>query len=242
MEHEGLVNILSAGREIPNFKIVVSVPHGGTKESTFSVRTNGVLYGDDHTDVLAELFHQALLTTATEQSYIIQEEYTKNQRSVSVITTVSQLQRKFCDLNRPKASGKAFECVEGENFYDFYHSQIARAVQSSPETKVVLIDLHGQSNVKNAVLYRTSFDQLVFNENFEIAINRYLTKRRIKMINLDENAIGKRFHGFTVQTYGKANIFAIQVETGLSFRKSTDSMRAFAHVLANAIIRNLHKL
>ena len=229
---EKLLTVLSSPHQKDSKALlVIATPHGGREIlPALPERTQGVRDGDTDTDILANLLHHALLSHISDLK-------------IEISTIIAHLQRKYCDLNSPRGS-TAFESTAVSAFYDTYHRTIHTHLGDpccAGFPLRILIDFHGQSNVKTAILYRTKHGASSLHKHFEAElVQRLQFKEKIDMIHLDADPkLGRRFHGHTVDTYGSATVFAIQIEVGRTFRSSAAQMSRIADQLSDAILGSL---
>ena len=225
--HGGVTGQRSAGGAV----VVVATPHGGRGlEATLSSRTTGYLEGDEDTDILAATLHRELVVKS--------ETAEAADANVEVLTIVAKLARRYCDLNRPRGPA-AFQSHLLEAYYDHYHGSIRSALETRPAAARmrILVDLHGQSSRKSAVLYRTRCHH---SSPLHLLLERELVARLtaagISLLSLDADlSVGRHFHGHTVDTHCGPHVFAVQLEVGKHFRHSPEAIRSFAASLSSAL-------
>eukprot|EP01130_Rhizamoeba_saxonica_P008333 TRINITY_DN3369_c0_g1_i1.p1 TRINITY_DN3369_c0_g1~~TRINITY_DN3369_c0_g1_i1.p1 ORF type:complete len:167 (+),score=24.57 TRINITY_DN3369_c0_g1_i1:232-732(+) len=155
-----------------------------------------------------------------------------------------------------------------KQYYEQYHSQIEQYVQAFSShyknTTPLLIDLHGQSCLKDAVLRGTSYgrtfqklisefgedvligDQSLFGELFNNGIDVYpkpgvpLNQEPEEMKGYSGGYTVRRYSGFSDQEVQLCQPFeeylsSIQVEVGFNFRDNDEGMDNFSSCFASAL-------
>ncbi|MBS1703429.1 MAG: N-formylglutamate amidohydrolase [Armatimonadetes bacterium] len=212
--------------------IILASPHGGTTEIPGGVRTgNGakqfVVVTDTRTDDLARATAEEVERLFGKKPWVV----------------IAQFSRKFVDVNRPIESGA--ESDPAREQYKAYHEAVKKAVEAV-RTKFghgLLIDIHGQGAEKDTVFRGTqnlktvaglSDDSLFGPSSFLGLLDASGIKIFPTMKNAHDPENPKFDGGYTVQTYGKDGIAAIQLEFGASYR-TTKAIPYTAKKLAEAL-------
>jgi len=236
-----------------NVNIILTSPHGGLQKlDSVKVRTapGACNIQDSNTNsILISVFnHLDKLSGGTVKPYYV----------------MGLCHRKYCDLNRNPNS--AFEEPDAKPYYDKYHGTIKTYINEMKNTfpnrrHLLLIDIHGQSSIVDCVMRGTQNGNTVkrLTERFgEAAVigdkslfGQLNSKKGIKIY--PDNTGSNRWlehkdynGGWTVCYYSgyrkwpddKFDLFidAIQVEIGIDFRKSPDTMEVFSQHLAESIL------
>lgn len=208
--------------------ILLTAPHGGTLSYPFSPRscTDGQTCSSDvNTRLLAPRASDDFFALTGKRPYVV----------------IAQGDRKFIDLNRDNSGGTpndAYEDPLAEPYYNFYHDTIQGFINDirAEFGRGLLLDIHGQSTVPDAILRGTkngltttevlgkvgpaslngpnsifgSLDELGYSVDPNVA-TPFLSQVENPSFN----------GGFTVQNYGShqsTGIDAIQIEFGIDFR------------------------
>lgn len=226
-----------------NFPIIISVPHGGYDSiEGVAVRKSGCLEPDFFTQELAGEVIRSFSETKF-RPYMV----------------VGKVERKFCDLNRPATT--AFEDEKAAPYHSAYHSTITDFIGKVKKLSAekhngmcLLVDLHGQSTIRDKNLRGTrntstvthmvkkyGNDSLVGEHSFLGHLNN--NGFAVFPTTAEEKEHPEFNGGFTVANYGSKDfvdkvvwIDAIQIETGIEFRKDEESRAKLAKGLRDAIL------
>lgn len=217
--------------EAGQLPIVLSVPHGGDATVPgVPVRTSGTSVRDDHVLDLAAAVQRALIARTGRQAYLV----------------AAQVSRQYVDFNRE--AGLAFQDPALQPVYTAYHHALARAVaQVRGRPGALLLDIHGQSAVKAALLRGTKDGLTARVAALYGTPGALLTRLEGNGVQVQPaSAAGKEHPGFNggyiVRAFGIQNpdgIDSIQLEFGADYRANATALAATASALADAIVTHL---
>lgn len=219
--------------------IILAAPHGGSVRVPGSEeRTKGVKARDMRTADVALLLSQRLTERLGARPYYI----------------IAQFSRKDVDANRDFESGEAYENDAAKVQYDAYHAALKRSVEECRARfgVAILIDLHGQTRVPEAIVRGTrngkTVSSLMRRLGRDALIGPDSIMGRIKAAGYEvlpgleaqerETDIGHEDFldgGYTVARYGSHNsdgVDAIQLELGS--QRSEDLLK-LCRVLGEAV-------
>tara|TARA_R110002072_G_scaffold146075_1_gene292790 strand:- start:46874 stop:48421 length:1548 start_codon:yes stop_codon:yes gene_type:complete len=224
--------------ESGDLPIILSAPHGGREAIPGVPERRGteiksfVSRSDINTDKLTELLADALEKESGKRPYVV----------------IARFHRKYVDANR--RSHAAYESDEASAVYDAYHSELAGARREVIERwgRGVLLDIHGQSADKKAIIRGTQNGKTTRH-----LINRFGRQSLVGQTSLFGQLARQGFPvipavdsddaehvnydgGHIVVTYGSASngtLDAIQLEVGKDLR-STEALTSTVNRLAKA--------
>jgi len=163
---------------------------------------------------------------------------------------IAHVHRRYVDLNR--SPSKAYESKIARRYYEAYHTEvqrlISRALIQSPYA--LLIDLHGQSDDKRGLLWRTrapkqsspllfkgTLDQWALTSQEALlgqdSVLNFFQQLNYSLTSLEaDQELNSRYGGFAIDYYS-SQILTIQLETGYYFR---DTEEHRSHFSADAVI------
>jgi N-formylglutamate amidohydrolase len=160
-----------------------------------------------------------------------------------------KIHRKFCDLNRP--SETAFEDERLKPYHSAYQGTLCDFIEciKSMSQRCLLVDVHGQSVMKNRILRGTSNKKTIekmlkeVGEEAILGINGILGHLALNGYLSYPDDFTEKEHpelngGWTVRHYGSHNpsgIDCIQIEIGLDFRNEENRSK-FADALRDAVL------
>ncbi len=219
--------------------IILSAPHGGTKavpgvearqgEEVPGATGRFVVSRDVGTEELATLIATGLERRFGKKPYVVK----------------SLAHRKYLDPNRPVAA--AYEDDKAKPVYDAYHKALAKFCRevNSKHRSGLLLDIHGQDALKDAVLRGTNNGKTVtllrerFGDEAHVGATSLFGRLRAAGLKVHPDPLDGLDHarysgGYIVQTYGSHQGFgidAMQLEFGSDLR--TQERRPLT---ANAVI------
>jgi len=211
--------------------LVLSVPHGGDDLIPgIPVRTGGTTVRDDHVNELAEAIQRQLAAKTGQRAYLVG----------------ARVSRKYVDFNRDPA--KAYEDPALQAVYDAYYATLRQdvaAVRGKPGA--LLIDIHGQSAVKDAILRGTKDSLTADNAPLYAGPDALFTRILAAGVKVVPEQAGEREHpgfngGAIVRAFGRNTpdgIDSVQFEFGANWRASPEQIERTAAVVAEALVAHL---
>lgn len=216
---------LSCGQDIitvsGNIPVILSAPHGGSKETTqIKNRESGVTAKDSYTiELLQEISEEIRLILKKQPSVVY-----------------SNRSRKEIDFNRPVK--KAFADKGLEKLYHQYHYEIQSQIMFNvwSDSVILYVDIHGHSH-KHGLL-EIGFDKKTFTKN-EILLGDMFTSKGIKCYPSTDTAEPNPYFdgGYSIEVYKKyPNVFAVQLEVPAKYRKNSKLRKEFAKKTASILV------
>jgi N-formylglutamate amidohydrolase len=213
--------------EAGTLPIVLSVPHGGDDLiAGVPLRTSGTTVRDDHVNALAEAIQQRLFTKTGKRAYLVG----------------AKVSRKFVDFNRDPA--KAYEDPAIKPLYDAYYDALradVAAVRGKPGA--LLIDVHGQSAVRDALLRGTK-DGVTADSTPLYGPNGVFTQLMAAGVKVVPPTAAEKEHpgfngGAIVRTFGRntpGGIDSVQFEFGANWRATPEQIALTAAAVGDALV------
>lgn len=220
-----LITTLSCGQDIitvdGNIPVILSAPHGGSKESSnVTNRHSGVTTKDAYTIELLQEIAQHIQLNLKRQPSIV----------------YSNRHRKEIDFNRPVQ--EAFEDEDLERLYYQYHFEMQNQIMKNiwSDSVIMLIDIHGQAH-KHEML-EIGLDKKEFTD-IDYVIGDMFIKNKISSYPATNISKPVPYFdgGYTIETYKEyPNVIAIQLEVPQKYRKNSKQRKEFAKKTAIIII------
>ncbi|KAL6068276.1 N-formylglutamate amidohydrolase [Balamuthia mandrillaris] len=143
------------------FPLILTAPHGGREplNGCCKERERGCKVQDDKLDVLTTMLMHKVPGALCEALQKAQPERGWKKEDCIPYVVIAHAHRKYCDLNRNQEN--ALEDSSAVPYYASYHGIIAKYVDevlSKTQSKTLprlLLDIHGQSAVRDAILRGT---------------------------------------------------------------------------------------